>query len=126
MAPQRPRSWKNDRDALHALTTNVAACGAGGRTRILAIDATRPTRGEPQRVAFLDPPYDHGLVKESLHALRESGWIVSGTIIVAEARRQASREVADVLLNPGLLASGLALLDERMHGAAKITIWRGQ
>jgi 16S rRNA (guanine966-N2)-methyltransferase len=117
---------ENDRAALQALADNVAACQAGARARLLAVDATRPPQGQPQRIAFLDPPYDHDLVKESLHALRESGWIVSGTIIVAEARRSASSAVQGTVLEPGLSRPALVLLDERMHGAARITVWRGQ
>jgi 16S rRNA (guanine966-N2)-methyltransferase len=112
---------ENGRTALRALAANIAACQAGSRASILAVDATRPPPGRPQRVAFLDPPYNHDLVKESLHALRESGWIVSDTIIVAEARRSAPDEVAG-----SVSGAGLVLLDERMHGVAKITVWRGQ
>lgn len=104
---------ENGRDALVALGANVAACKAGGRARILAVDATRPPRGGPSRIVFLDPPYDHDLLNLSLHALRESGWIVTGTIVVAEARRSARCEA------PGML------LDERSHGIAKIMVWRG-
>jgi len=109
---------ENGRAALAALGANVAACGAGVRARILAVDATRPPKGGPCRVVFLDPPYDHDLLKFSLHALRESGWIVSGTIIVAESRRSSQGA------GPGVLLPGV-LLEERSYGAAKIMVWRG-
>jgi len=104
---------ENSRAALAALGANVAACNAGSRARILAVDATRPPKGGPSRIIFLDPPYDHDLLNLSLHALRESGWIVSGTIIVAEGRRSTQCE------SPG------TLLDERAYGTAKIMVWRG-
>jgi 16S rRNA (guanine966-N2)-methyltransferase len=104
---------ENGRAALAALSANIAACKAGARARILAVDATRPPKGSPCRIIFLDPPYDHDLLKFSLHALRESGWIVTGTIVVAEARRSAQCD------GPGIL------LDERSYGTAKIMVWRG-
>jgi len=104
---------ENGRDALAAIAANVAACRAGVRARILAVDAVRPPRGGPSRLVFLDPPYDHHLLNLSLHALRESGWIVSGTIVVAESRRSSRCE------GPGVL------LAERSHGTAKIMVWRG-
>jgi 16S rRNA (guanine966-N2)-methyltransferase len=104
---------ENGRDALAAVAANVAACRAGVRARILAVDAVRPPRGGPSRLVFLDPPYDHHLLNLSLHALRESGWIVSGTIVVAESRRSSRCE------GPGVL------LAERSHGTAKIMVWRG-
>jgi len=110
---------ENDRAALAALGANVAACKAGTRARVMAVDATRPPQGGPCRLVFLDPPYDHDLLKFSLHALRESGWIVSGTIIIAEARRSSRCEPKLGILPPG------TLLDERSHGSATIMVWRG-
>jgi 16S rRNA (guanine966-N2)-methyltransferase len=104
---------ENSRAALAALGANVAACNAGARARILAVDATHPPKGGPCQIIFLDPPYDHDLLNLSLHALRESGWMVTGTIIVAEARRSTQCE------SPG------TLLDERSYGTAKIMVWRG-
>ncbi len=124
---------ENGRAALAALSANVAACKAGARARILAVDTTRPPKGEPCRIIFLDPPYDHDLLNLSLHALRESGWIVTGTIIVAEARRSDPRLSDARLSDPRLSDPRLSkqcespgtLLDERSYGMAKIMVWRG-
>jgi len=110
---------ENDRAALAALRANVAACKAETGARVLSVDATRPPKGNPCRVVFLDPPYDHDLLTFSLHALRESGWIVSGTIVVAEARRASRDEPPTRALCPG------TLLDERSYGTATIMVWRG-
>jgi 16S rRNA (guanine966-N2)-methyltransferase len=110
---------ETDRAALTALGANVAACKAEARANILAVDATRPPKGKPCRVVFLDPPYDHDLLTFSLQALRESGWIVSGTIIVAEARRSSGSKASTGAFCPG------TLLDERSYGTATIMVWRG-
>ena len=103
---------EKDRAAASVLQRNIAACGAESRARVFVTDATRPPRGSVQEIIFLDPPYDYDLLNLSLHALRESGWIGTETIIVAEVRRSASLEVR------GILA-------ERSHGEAKIIVWRG-
>ena len=109
---------EKDRAAAAVLRHNVEACRAGGRAQLLVCDATRPPPGPPQRLVFLDPPYDHDLLNLSLHALRESGWIDSITILVAEVRRSSQAE------SIGLGATG-GVLDERSHGEAKIIVWRG-
>jgi 16S rRNA (guanine966-N2)-methyltransferase len=110
---------ETDRAALAALGANVAACKAEARASVLSVDATRPPNGKPCRVVFLDPPYDHDLLTFSLQALRESGWIVSGTIIVAEVRRSSGSKASTGAFCPG------TFLDERSYGAATIMVWRG-
>jgi 16S rRNA (guanine966-N2)-methyltransferase len=102
-----------NREALAAIAANIAACQANEHAVVLNADATRPPKGEPQRIVFLDPPYDHDLLNLSLHALSHSGWITAETIIVAEARRSSRGEAFGTLL------------DERTYGAAKILVWRG-
>ena len=103
----------NDREALAAIRANIAACRADQHAFVLNADATRPPKGEPQRIVFIDPPYDHDLLNLSLQALSDSGWIGAETIVVAEAGRSSHGE-----------AHG-TLLDERTYGAAKILVWRG-
>jgi 16S rRNA (guanine966-N2)-methyltransferase len=98
--------------ALAALRANVAACGAGARARVIAADLRAPPRGGAQDVIFLDPPYDVGLLPPALSALRATGWIISGSLIVSETGRLERV--------PGL---GVTLAC-KVHGAAQVNVWR--
>jgi 16S rRNA (guanine966-N2)-methyltransferase len=99
--------------ALTALRANVTACRAGHRCEILPIDALSVPVGERADIVFLDPPYGQELVPLTLTWLRSVGRVGPGSLIVAETgRNEAALEV-----------EGLA---ERVHGAARITIWRDQ
>jgi 16S rRNA (guanine966-N2)-methyltransferase len=104
---------ERDRAALAALRANIAACGAADRATVLAADATRPPRAEaPCGLVFFDPPYGEGLAPRALVALRDAGWIAPGALIVAETG------VDEVL------GEAAAFLASRVHGAARITVWR--
>jgi 16S rRNA (guanine966-N2)-methyltransferase len=103
---------EHNRAALAALRANVAACRAEGRSRVIAADATRPPRGAPHRLVFLDPPYGRGLVLAAALALQKTGWIAPGALLVAELGRD---EPAPALGE---------ILAERSHGAARISVWR--
>jgi 16S rRNA (guanine966-N2)-methyltransferase len=103
---------ERDRAALVALRANVAACKAGDRAVVLAVDAQRALRGTPCSLVFLDPPYGLGLVPSALTALNAAGWIAPGALIVAET-------AADEVLE--LPATCVA---ERSHGAARTSFWR--
>lgn len=100
--------------ALAALRANVAACGAQGRSAVLANDALRPPPGRACAVVFLDPPYGQGLVARAMPALRAAGWVAAGALVVGEVGREEA--VPDVG----------ALLDERRHGAARVCVWRAE
>src|SRR5712675_1516120 len=59
------------------LRENVATLGLGGVTRVFRRDATKlgPAHPiEPFSLAFLDPPYGHGLAEKALDAARAGGW----------------------------------------------------
>jgi 16S rRNA (guanine966-N2)-methyltransferase len=103
---------ENDKTALAALRQNIAACKAEAACRVLAVDATRPPPGSPCGLVFLDPPYARALVPQALAALGAAGWLAPGALMVAELGREE-----DV---PALGT----LLAERVHGAARVTIWR--
>jgi len=102
---------ERDRAALAALRANVAACGATEKSRILAVDALAPPPGEACGLVFLDPPYGQGDVPRALVALGRAGWVAPGALLVAETGRAE------------ILALG-TLLSERVHGAARVTVWR--
>lgn len=104
---------ENDKAALTALRANVSACHVTDRATICACDALAITATKKAaKLAFLDPPYGRDLVPRALARLSETGWIESGTIVVAEAGRNE------------LLAARGEYLAERTHGAARIVIWR--
>ncbi len=103
---------ENDRAALVVLHTNVAACAAEERAQIVPADVLRPPRGKGQALVFLDPPYGLGLLQGAVDALRSSGWIVQGSIIVAECGR-LEQEPFD---GPKLA--------HKVHGAAQVSVWQ--
>jgi 16S rRNA (guanine966-N2)-methyltransferase len=112
---------EQDRAALAALRANIAAVGAADRTTVLASGAlaarARPAAGPalpggaPCALVFLDPPYGADLVPRALAHLAAGGWIAPGALIVAETARDEPPLHAD-------------LLAERVHGAARLNIWR--
>lgn len=103
---------ERDPAARAALRANIAALGAGDRTRLVAADALAPGRAASAcSLVFLDPPYGEGLVDRALGALSRSGWIAAHALVVAETARN----------EPAPAPSPLA---ERTHGAARLTIWR--
>ncbi|CAH2601188.1 Ribosomal RNA small subunit methyltransferase D [Rhodovastum atsumiense] len=101
-----------DRAAIAALRANVAGFHAEDRATILLADATRPPPGTPCALVFLDPPYHQSLVPQAVAALRRAGWIAGDTLLVAETGRDE-----DLPLSGEPLA-------ERIHGAARLSIWR--
>jgi 16S rRNA (guanine966-N2)-methyltransferase len=102
---------ERDRAALVALRANVAACRAADRCSVLPGDVLAIGPGEAAGIVFLDPPYGQNLVAQALARSRATGRLRSGTLIVAEV----AREDALVTATP---------LHERVHGAARIAVWR--
>ncbi len=103
---------ERDRTALAAIAANVAACNAGPHCRILPADITRPPQGAGQALVFLDPPYAQNLLPAAVAALRHAGWIIPGTVVIAECGRLEHEEQLGVKLA------------HRMHGAAQVNVWR--
>ena len=103
---------ERDRAALAALRANIAACRAGELCTVLAGDALAVRRGEPCGLVFLDPPYGQELVPRTVERLAAAGRIAPGAVIVAETGQDEALQL------PG------ELLAERVHGAARIAIWR--
>ena len=104
--------FERDRAALAVLRANLAACRADATATVVATDATRVHPGEPCSLVFLDPPYGRDLLAPALAALRAGGWLTPATLLVSE---QASDEALEPLG---------ALLAERVHGAARLAVWR--
>jgi 16S rRNA (guanine966-N2)-methyltransferase len=80
-------------EARALLRENVAALGLGGMTRIFRRDAAKlgPAHPlEPFTLAFLDPPYGHGLAERALTASRAGGWLGPDALIVVEEASKAA------------------------------------
>lgn len=98
--------------ALKALRANIRALTAEPACTVLAADViTLRGVSRPHPLVFLDPPYGKDLIPRALERLRGSGWIAPGAVIVAETGRTED-------------APHPAPLAERLHGAARLTIWR--
>lgn len=104
-------------EARAAMRGNIEALGLGGATRIFRRDArklgTAPP-GEPFDLAFLDPPYGHGLAEPALEALRDGGWLKDGALVIVE-------EAAGAALPP---TAGYAQRESRAFGDTRIVILR--
>jgi 16S rRNA (guanine966-N2)-methyltransferase len=102
---------EHDAAALAALSANIAALHADRFCTVFPADALAVPSGQKCDLVFLDPPYGDDLVRRALLRLRAAGWIASAAMIVAETGRDEPPPVTH-------------LLAERIHGAARITIWR--
>ncbi|MDR3538716.1 MAG: 16S rRNA (guanine(966)-N(2))-methyltransferase RsmD [Acetobacteraceae bacterium] len=102
---------EHDRAALAALRANIAACRADPRASVLVIDVLAAPGGEAAGLVFLDPPYGRDLVPRALARLRAVGRLAPDALIVAETGRDEPSPAATPL-------------DERVHGAARISVWR--
>src|ERR1700704_1855199 len=74
-------------EARALIRQNVEALGLGGTARIFRRDATKLGPVHPVEaftLAFLDPPYRHGLAEKSLASLRDGGWLAAGALVVVE------------------------------------------
>jgi 16S rRNA (guanine966-N2)-methyltransferase len=79
-------------EARALLRENVAALGLGGTSRIFRRDATKLGEAHPVgpfSLAFLDPPYGHGLAAAALNSARAGGWLMPDALIVVEEATKA-------------------------------------
>lgn len=109
----------HDPAALLAIRRNAAALGEARAVAMLKLDATRlppppGTANAPCALAFLDPPYESGLVSPALQGLASRRWLAAEAIAVAEV---AARE-------PLIPPPAFTLLDERVYGAARLVFLR--
>jgi len=101
---------EQDRAALAALRTNIAACREDERSRVIPGDALKPPRAtQPCSLILMDPPYGQDAVPRALATLGAAGWIAPGALVVAEIGR-----------SEGLVAPGYEEVAAREHGAARV------
>lgn len=106
---------ESDTRAAIVCRRNLQALGEAHTATVLQTDALSPPRPPfPCDVAFLDPPYGSGLGPPALVALAEAGWFADGSLVTLET---GAREAFDP-------PPGFTVLDERRHGAARVTILR--
>ncbi|PWS39073.1 16S rRNA (guanine(966)-N(2))-methyltransferase RsmD [Falsiroseomonas bella] len=107
---------EQDRAALAALRTNIAALREADTTRVIPGDATKPPRADaPCSLILLDPPYGKDLVPRAVAALGAAGWIAPDALLVAEVAKGEALEVP-----------GFEPVAERAHGAARLVFFRAQ
>lgn len=97
-----------------AIRSNIEALGLFGVTRIhrrsaVALGDKPSGVGAGFELAFIDPPYNKGLVSPCLQALREGEWLAENALAVVETAADEALDVPD-----------WTLLSERNIGAAKI------
>ena len=88
---------------------NIEALGLTGVTKLFRRDATGlgpAGRNGGFSLAFLDPPYGHGLAERSLASAAEGGWLAPDAIVVVEERKGT----------PPSLPAGYAAFDRRTWG----------
>lgn len=88
------------------------------RDKLKAGDTIKLMRGDvlksgmnteaPAKVAFFDPPYNQGLLEQSLLQMKEKNWLDNNTLLVLELHKRED------------LAMDLHLFDSRIYGLSKI------
>jgi len=105
---------EQDRAALDAIRTNIAALGVGLRARVEAGSATQlRAAAKPFDLILADPPYHSSVGEVALDRLLRLGWVGPETWIALET---AEREEVSI--------SGLALESERRVGKGRLSILR--
>jgi len=108
---------EKDRAAREALAANIKTLGESGRTRLLAVDATRPPRADgPYNLVFLDPPYRSGLAAPALEALARTGWLSPEALVIVELPAKSDLEPP----------AGFETLEERRYGAGRLVFVRAR
>ena len=101
-----------------AIRNNIESFQLFGNTRIHRRSATdlgpKPAGvGEPFTLAFMDPPYNKGLVEPCLATLKTGNWLAPDALVVVET------EARETFEHPGFTE-----VDTREAGKAKITMLR--
>jgi len=126
MSRGAPAATFLDRDSsvLQLLRRNLATVGAGGRSIVVAGDATAPP---PPPVAhdllLIDPPYGQDIAGAALTALHAAGWLSSGAVAVVELPARVGRHAAGTRL---AWPTPFVPVDDRQYGAAWLWFLRAE
>jgi 16S rRNA (guanine966-N2)-methyltransferase len=100
---------EQEAEARALIRRNVEALGLTGVTKIFRRDAADlgpAGRNDGFALAFLDPPYGHGLAERALASAADGKWLAPGAIAVVEERKGTA--IA--------LPAGFCALDQRAWG----------
>ena len=105
---------EQDAAAITALRSNIAKLGVerSSDVRIQSVMALGPA-SQPYDLVLLDPPYATGAGIVALERLFRHGWLATGTLVSLETAKTEDDNVAE-----------LETLTSRVHGKAKITLFR--
>jgi 16S rRNA (guanine966-N2)-methyltransferase len=100
---------EQEAEARALIRRNVETLGLTGVTKIFRRDATDlgpAGRNGGFMLAFVDPPYGHGLAERALASAAGGGWLAPGAIAVVEERKGIAIT----------LPAGFCALDQRAWG----------
>jgi 16S rRNA (guanine966-N2)-methyltransferase len=96
---------------------NIEALGLTGASKIWRRNAAFPGRLDtlaPFGLAFLDPPYRHGLIEPALDSLSAGDWLQQNAIVVSESDESEA-------LGP---IQNYEILERRIYGGTAVTLLR--
>lgn len=104
-----------DRRALELAKQNALHCGVVGSSFFVAAEVTRlPLAREPAALVLMDAPYAKPLLAPAYASLKAQGWLMQGSLIVAEQSRDAAAPTLE----------GATLIDSRSYGKPMIHLYR--
>lgn len=100
-------------EALKLARKNADLLKETARCTFIPADVTRPpTASRPCDLLLLDPPYQSDLAGPALAALTRAGWATPAALATVEVART----------DPFTAPDGWAILQERIHGAARLIL----
>jgi 16S rRNA (guanine966-N2)-methyltransferase len=108
--------FDKSRDSLHLAKSNAEMLGAEN-TSFKIVDSTKLSSGSNGfNLVFLDPPYNKGIIAQSLERLINGGWLAPGAWILCESERSYHCALPD----------GVVLNHEKIYGDTKIFLLQYQ
>jgi 16S rRNA G966 N2-methylase RsmD len=105
----------SDKRSLELAKQNALHCGVISASFFIAADVARlPIAREPAALVLIDAPYAKPLLTPAYDSLRAQGWLMEGTLLVAEQPRGMDA--------PELL--GTERIDSRQYGKTMVHIYR--
>ena len=103
------------RASLDCLKGNIETLGVKDDVSILPVDASKlPSAKARFDFIFMDPPYRMGLVRPTLDALLQGGWLAKDGVIICELATD----------DDTVLPENLEVIDERSQGQQRLLFLR--
>jgi 16S rRNA (guanine966-N2)-methyltransferase len=111
------------REATQVIEENLRALGFAAKSRVLTASVFKAARalarsGERFELIFLDPPYDQGLVEDTLRTIAKEGLLAEEGVLVAE---HSVREKVQERYGGD---RALACTDQRRYGDTQLSFFR--